>query len=472
MTPNPTVNDSSAPRLRLWLWRGSLVLLTGFLFWQIVLQGLATQGMTEVAKGDLTAAQRVLRFRPQHPEALYVEASVQMPNAPDQAQAQLRTAFSQDPTRGMVLLSLAELALAREDTSTADALAEQAVTLQPVKAAVLRRAAMYWLNRGQVVRGLQLLSQALLAREEANQDVLDTFLKLAEDPVGRVALAPLAQEFPSWWPDFFARVAQRATDLDTVRFLYGLRALAPQHPLTLPERQAYMRRLLKDGQIAEAYLTWIAGLTERERREMGLLHNGGFELPLGTGGFDWRWTPLRQVTANTAATLGVSGERALHLVFRNHEGNFQHLRQSLFLDPGTYRLSGKIRADSLATQGGLRWTISCLQPSGSILGHGERFLGSEKWRDFALDFAVPDQCQLQEIRLESASSRPHEQRVTGEIWFDSLAIRRTSGLSAAAKADERVRGRDSDAAETTLPSPDQDQGTEAVETQAPDRVVQ
>ena len=468
MTPNPKVNDTSGPRLRLWFWRGLLVLLTAFLSWQIILQGLATQGLTEVGNGDLAAAQRVLRFRPQHPEALYVEASVQMPNAPDQAQAQLRTAFSQDPTRGMVLLSLAELALAREDTSTADALAEQAVTLQPVKAAVLRRAATYWLSRGQVDRGLQLLSQALLARKETNQDLLDTFLKLAEDPVGRVALAPLAQEFPSWWPDFFARVALRATDLDTVRFLYGLRALAPQHPLTLPERQTYMQRLLKDGQIAEAYLTWITGLTERERREMGLLHNGGFEIPLGTAGFDWRWTPLRQVTANTAATLGVSGERALQLVFRNHEGSFHHLRQALFLDPGTYRLSGKIRADSLATQGGLRWALTCLQPPGLVLGQGERFLGSEKWRDFALDFAVPDQCQLQEIRLESASSRPHEQRVTGEIWFDDLAIRRTSGLSAAAKADERARDRGPDAEEAILFTPDQnqDQATQSQEIKA------
>lgn len=446
MTPNPTANGTNVPNgARRWLWRGLLILLAGYLTWRIILGGLAMQALTEVDKGDLTAAQRVLRFLPQHPEALYVAASIQMPTAPDLAEAQLRTAFRQDPTRAMVLLSLAERALAREDTQAADALAERAVALQPAKAAVLRRAALYWLNRGQVVRGLQLLSQALLAREEANQDLLDTFLKLAEDPVGRVALAPLAQEFPAWWPDFFARVAQRAIDLDTVRYLYGLRALAPQHPLTLPERQAYMQRLLKDGQIAEAYLTWVAGLTEKERREMGLLHNGGFELPLGTGGFDWRWTPLRQVSATTAATLGVSGERALQLTFRNHEGRFQHLRQTLFLDPGTYRLSGKIRADSLASQGGLRWSLACLQPPDLVLGQSERFLGSEKWRDFALDFAVPDHCRLQEIRLESASARPHEQRITGEIWFDALAIRRTSGLSAAAKADERARERETDA---------------------------
>ena len=55
---------------------------------------------------------------------------------------------------------------------------------------------------------------------------------------------------------------------------------------------------------------------------------------------------------------------------------------------------------------------------------------------------MPEDCQLQELRLESAGRSSLEQRVGGEIWFDDLAIRRTTGLTAAARADGLARGRD------------------------------
>jgi hypothetical protein len=257
-----------------------------------------------------------------------------------------------------------------------------------------------------------------------------------------MALAPLAQDPPAWWPSFFERLAQGALDVETVRFVYGLRALTARTPVTPAERQIYIQRLLKEGMITEAYLTWVHGLSPPEREQMGLLHNGGFELPLGKEGFDWRSIPHRQVVARTAATFGVGGERALQLVFRNQEGSFHHLRQSLFLDPGTYRLTGKVRSESLASQGGLRWTLRCLQPREAVLGESERFLGSEKWRGFRVDFEVPEDCRLQEIRLESAGKQGFEQRINGEIWFDDLAIRPTASLTAAARADELARGQE------------------------------
>lgn len=87
--------------------------------------------------------------------------------------------------------------------------------------------------------------------------------------------------------------------------------------------------------------------------------------------------------------------------------------------------------------------MRCLQPRQVVLGESDRFLGSEKWRGFKLDFEVPEDCQLQEIRLESAGRVSLEQKISGEIWFDDLAVRRTTGLTAAARADGLARGRES-----------------------------
>jgi hypothetical protein len=443
-----TTHSEERPRsgLGVFAWRALLILVAGFLAWRIILLGLASQGLEPLGEGDSAAADRILGFLPGHPEALYRRALALLPGDIAAAEVHLASAYARDPTRTRPLLLLADLALARGEVERADTLVAAAVKLEPANAEIHRGAAAYWFNRGQVETGLQHLSLALLARPAVNQDLQDIFLSFAEDPASRMALAPLAQDPPAWWPAFFTRLAHRALDIETVRFVHGLRTLASHTPVTPEERQTYIQRLLKEGMITEAYLTWINGLSPLERGQMGLLHNGGFELPLGKEDFDWQWRPHRQVVARTAATFGVAGERALQLVFRNQEGRFDHLRQSLFLDPGTYRLSGKVRSESLASQGGLRWTLHCLQPSQTVLGEGERFLGSEKWRGFRLDFEVPEDCQLQEIRLESAGKRGFEQRISGEIWFDDLAIRRTTGLTATARADELARGKEEEAA--------------------------
>lgn len=423
-------------------WRVLIILIAGFLAWRIVVSGLADHALEQLRKGDKAAAQRVLGLMPGQPDALYQEAMAQRLTDGAGAEVQLVQAYRQNPTRARPLMALADLALARGEVERADALVEAAVKLEPVNHAIHRSAAVFWLNRGQLERGLQHLSLALEAWPEPNQDLLDIFVRFAEDPEVRMALKPLAQNPPSWWPAFFQRLARRALNVEAVRFAYGLRALTSRTPVTPEERQAYIQRLLKESLITEAYLTWVNGLSAEDRNQMGLLHNGSFELPLGKEVFDWQWSPHRQVVARTAAAVGVAGERALQLIFRNQEGRFQHLHQAIYLEPGTYRLSGKVLLDSLTSQGGLRWTLRCLRPRQAVLGESERFLGSEKWRGFKMDFEVPEGCQLQEVRLESAGRQGLEQRVGGEIWFDGLAIRRTIGLTAAARADGLARGRD------------------------------
>lgn len=444
------IREAELPRLGVGAlaWRGLVILIAGFLAWRIIVSGLAGHALEQLRNGDTAAAQRVLSLMPGQPEALYQEAMALLPTDGAGAEVQLANAYRRNPARARPLMALADLALARDELERADALVEAAVKLEPANHAIHRGAAVFWLNRGQLELGLQHLSQALEAWPEPNQDLLDIFVRFAEDPAIRIALKPLAQNPPPWWPAFFQRLAQRALNVDAVRFAYGLRTLASRIPVAPEERQAYIQRLLKEGLITEAYLTWVNGLAPADRKQMGLLHNGGFEMALGKEeAFDWQWRQHRQVVARTASTLGVAGERALQLVFRGQEGRFQHLYQALFLDPGTYRLSGKVQLDSLASQGGLRWTLRCLHPRQAVLGESERFLGSEKWRGFKMDFEVPEDCQLQEIRLESAGRQGPEKRVSGEIWFDDLAIRRTTGLTAAARADGAARGGEAGAAD-------------------------
>ncbi len=435
--------EGTRPGLGLIAWRVLLFVALCLLTWRVVVLGLANRNLAQLIDGDPTAAQRVLNLVPGEARALYEDALALLPIDPTAAEARMVQAYQKNPTRAMPLISLADLARERGDSERGDALVEAAVRIDPSYDGVQRGAALYWFERGQFERGMGHLSMALVADAAANQDILQILLAFAEDPDARVALTPLATAAPPWWSSFFQYLSQQARDLESVRWLFEQRSQNATTPVPAEERQAFSARLLRDGLYEEAFDVWAQGLNAQELRHLGLLYNGDFELPLGKQDFDWVWQPLRQVQARTAATLGVGGERALQLSFRALQGRFQQLHQTLLLDPGTYRLAGKVRVDGLASEGGLRWTVTCLQPeeARTVLGESERFLGSENWRNFSLDFEVPQTCRLQQVGLESAGRLAFEQRISGEIWFDDLSINPTQGLSAAAKADLKARHR-------------------------------
>jgi len=213
-------------------------------------------------------------------------------------------------------------------------------------------------------------------------------------------------------------------DTEPVRLLFAMRRQSTQAAITEAERQTYVSRLKKDGMISEAYIEWVNGLDRAQRAQLGLIHDGGFELEPTNWGFDWhvRSTPIALV--DRGRTYGIDGEKALHLLFDRHERRFSEVYQPLFLDPGRYRLTGRVRTDNLDSQGGLKWTLRCILPEAKDLDESERFLGSNEWRDFGLEFQVPESCMLQEIRLASAGERPVELKISGGAWFDRMAIRR------------------------------------------------
>jgi hypothetical protein len=166
----------------------------------------------------------------------------------------------------------------------------------------------------------------------------------------------------------------------------------------------------------------VSGLGGEQRRQLGFLHDGGFELEPSNWGFDWRIRSMPQALVDRGTTYGIDGEKALHLLFRDYRGRFEGVSQFLFLDPGHYRLSGRVSTDSLESRGGIRWGVRCLLAEPRELGASERFLGANEWRDFAFEFEVPDSCVLQELRLVSAGERRFEHRITGGAWFDRLMI--------------------------------------------------
>jgi len=407
------------------VWRLFLIVVAALVTWRVVVSGISAHDLRLNEQGDFSVSEESSVRRP---EFAYRKALAILDQDPAGAAALLNRAFAENPTDAAPLLALAQLAQDAGDPEKAAALVANASQLMPANPNVQRAVGNFWLKRGDLGSAMSHWSQALEAHPQASSELFPILLQLVEEPSTRSAFQPLAAAPPSWWEKFFAETARRALDLDTVRTLYGYRRAANRTSITREERDLYVRRLTKEGKIPEAYLVWVNGLDDAERSHLGIINNGNFEVEPSNSGFDWHLGRTGRVFSTTGTTAGVEGAKALHLMFRSREKRFGHVHQPLFLDPGSYRIEGMVRTDSLDSQGGLKWVVRCLRPERATLGESERFLGSSEWRDFVFVVQVPDNCTAQEIRLISAGRREFEHKMTGGVWFDQISMRKVPTL--------------------------------------------
>ncbi len=423
-------------------WRGLMLILAFTLAWFSLVKGISGYYAGRVAAGEDGLIDTLLGWHPNHPSALFAKAITLDADDPEASTALLERAYRANPSNPFPLIALADRLLEDGQLDRADAMIELASRLAPVDPRVQQAAGRYWGQRGRLDRTLVHWSTMLEADRTKQALVFPALLKILETPESRLLLEPLAVSPPPWWTDFFSYAARNAIDADPVRFLYALRRQSTQAPITADERVAYVARLQKHGAVMEAYLVWLSGLDDKARQSLGLLFDGGFELPIDDRGFGWRVSRNDHFSGEPLATRGANG-RALRLRFRAYEGSFSRVAQPLVLDPGIYRLSGRVRIDSLASKGGLQWTLRCVLPESGLLADGQRFLGSADWADFEVYFEVPDGCVSQQLMLVSAGTRPFERTFNGAIWFDDMKIVRAAALDVSARADALVRDRSS-----------------------------
>ena len=105
------------------------------------------------------------------------------------------------------------------------------------------------------------------------------------------------------------------------------------------------------------------------------------------------------------------------------------MHQHLLLPPGRYRLEGRARSELNAWLG-LQWGLYCEKGAGresKQLAHSQPFAGSTRWREFGENFAVPENCPVQMLRLELANPKQGANapgnvaiRLKGKVWFDDV----------------------------------------------------
>lgn len=386
-----------------------------WLAWRIVTLGMADQAAYEAGRPDAA-----LGWYAHHPKANLDTGLQHIQRNPDAALAALRAAVDANPAESgayAAMGQLFDLAGEREQARKAMEIASQ---LGPQRGHVQMDAAVFWLRQGDFHQALRHIDVVLRHEPGMRPNLFPYLLSNADNPGNSKAFESLLKQEVSWWQEFFVYAVSTAGNPATVRRLFEL-SQASANPPPSEALGAYLARLQKQGQWLEAWFVWLGSLSKRALTQSGHVYNGGFELPISGIGYDWIYRPDTAVLMETATTYGTTGERALHLVFRGLRIRFEHLHQYLLLPPGNYYLSGRVRPDNLKAGKGMQWALYCLGKPEPLLAT-DLFNGLDQWTRFRQEFAVPESCPVQMLRLELAGRIDLDYDVSGGIWFDDLTV--------------------------------------------------
>lgn len=388
--------------------------------------GVSDYFMASAYDGSDTAIDTVLSWHANNSKGLYLKAKSLETTDPEQARALIYRALYQSPADVRPLAVLARIMAARGSSDEADHLMTLASNAMPANKSLHLRAANYWIERLDLARALHEWHLALSINPGLGNQLFPIFLRVLENPEISGVLQDYALEPPVWWDGFVAHVKANAQQATTARLLYDYRK---QSHVTLSpdERQQLVERSIRDQQWKQAYLIWVEGLSPAQRKYLGGLYDGSFELTRDQQSFGWQLKSTRYTVTQVRPSYGVDGQSALMVKFNEEELHYRHLHQRLLLPPGEYLLTADKRTQKLSGRGRLRWFMRCADSNGKVIAESRPILPSMEWEQMQFTFQVPagDACESQLLQLESVGKRPFDHKLSGVLWMDNVRIERT-----------------------------------------------
>ena len=401
-----------------WLAGGLSLLFLLFAAWRVLSLGMADQ----LAGTDPVAA---LGWRPDEPEALLLMADpASSPGlVPSDSGDVARAAIQAAPLDGRGYRQLAEQAV--RERREADAAkfyvlaAARGPRDLPTQVWLTNRA----LSRGEYAAALAHMDLMLRIQPEMAPKLFPVLRVLAVSSPSQPALMAMLLARPPWRTEALADLSLRARDTAS---LFRLIDRLVHAPGGLDERElsVWLDRLIQERQWGPAYLAWVNSLDPSARQHIGNVYNGGFEQEPSQLGFDWHFDRVPGARIDRTQVTGSEGQLALRVAFEDRRTPFHHVRELLALDPGHYRLQGRVRLDDLRSERGLVWTVSCAENSKALVDT-DPMRGRRPWQDFTTEFDVPEQgCGGQWLTLRIPARIAAEQLIGGVAWFDDMRVER------------------------------------------------
>ncbi len=261
--------------------------------------------------------------------------------------ASLGDIIDDNPAEIAALVMLAKDREAAGDIAGASKAYRVAIDLAPLNREVLALASAHFLRQDDVA-GLALLGRLMTSYPDSRQQAFAALAGLLALNRYQVAIGAMAASDPPWLAPFVADACQRGTD---PAILAPLVLKVSASDAAAPAAAAcVVDKLRAAGQWELAYHLWLNLIPRTHRGKLGFVFNGGFELPPGPAGFDWRLQQGRERhTGHEAAIVratGAEGQRALRVAYN---GN----RQAGLADPPVPRAGARpLRAHRPGAAGG------------------------------------------------------------------------------------------------------------------------
>lgn len=393
------------------------VCASGFAAWRIV-------AVTQADRWASEDPSRALGWLPGHPVALLALAETQLRRGElAAAEATARRLLAVEPLEGRGFRVLAAAAQQQGRADEALALYGIAVRRSPRDTAARAWLIERYLLAGDYRNALVHIDALLRTSPGQGTTLLPLLVQLSADPRFASALADVLVRRPTWRAGL---LGQLATAADPRAGDQVMSALNQRHGLDRDEFNGWVLALQRQSRWGDAYARWVGSL-DLHGKPVPLVFNGDFETPLGNQGFDWHLLRIPGVSLVVEQGGGATGSAA-HATFRGRPVAQVPLEQPLLLAPGSYRFSARVRTGMLRSDRGLEWAISCVG-QGEPIATSERLQGSTAWRRISMPVVVPGEaCPAQWLRLRNPVPAGSVQQVSGEIWFDDVAIVPDAGL--------------------------------------------
>lgn len=287
--------------------------------------------------------------------------------------------------------------------------------------------ALYWMLQKELAArnyaATGRYADALLRiKPQAMPFVVAKLEKMAETAAAEGTVEQLFMQDPPWRSAFFTYLKGHIRDARApFKLLVALNGTA--HPASAQEIDAYLRILIENKLYDLAYYSWLQLLPPQKLSRAGLLFDGDFEFSPSDPPYDWVIQSAGGVNIEIAPRDDRPPEHALSIQFGAGRIDFPAVSQLLALKPGRYVFSGLFKGEINGPRG-LRWRVECLGTN-ARQAETKMLLGTApRWVKFTTDFEVPSGCPAQTLKLILDARSTSETLVSGEAWFDELAITR------------------------------------------------
>ena len=329
------------------------------------------------------------------------------PESLQQAISLYRDAISRDPKNPFRWCDLG-LALAEsKEIEEARSCYEQAAKLGPNKSETLWKVVDFYQHIGEPQKALRYASHILEIDNAAAGSMFYQYLETGFDfgdtlRFGIPRSKPIAQAY--------MRYVIRNGNMDKAALCWDwISSLSFVDDQLIAE---YLAFLIRIGNPAKAWNTWI-GYTHKGT-EANLVYNSSFESVPTKSPFDWNISRIAGVEVERDSGIRHEGAWSLKITFDGKENPaYRHVSQNVFLEAGTYHFGGFLRAEGITSDKGIAFRIGSFQT--------DQVTGSCDWKELEQAFEIREPSLIRVEVFRRASER-FANKIAGNVWIDDLTL--------------------------------------------------